>query len=203
MSEPTTIHSSQADVWYLKQVRFGNGHVKIITQNFNGSVFPSPCNVALIPPQPVFIHRHLSASPFSPVSLIDFFAGNILVLRRQIQILPDDRTTVSYEFLSQLVGEYLLTNCPDIDISAALSILPTTTSQSSLPLPIPPRDRLAQRVSISIPNSPMSPPFHPIPANSTSLLALASRSYTAGSSTPTAPRQTPWPTSATMTPPST
>lgn len=54
--------------------------------------------------------------------------GNILVLRGHIEILPHDRTTVSYEFLSQLVGEYLLTNCPDIDISAALSIMPSTTS---------------------------------------------------------------------------
>lgn len=54
--------------------------------------------------------------------------GNILVLRGHIEILPHDRTTVSYELLSQLVGEYLLTNCPDIDISAALSIMPSTTS---------------------------------------------------------------------------
>jgi hypothetical protein len=34
---------------------------------------------------------------------------------------------VSYEFLAQLVGEYLLMSCPDIDVSAALSIMPSTT----------------------------------------------------------------------------
>ncbi|KAG6372167.1 hypothetical protein JVT61DRAFT_7957 [Boletus reticuloceps] len=94
--EASSVHSSQADVWYLKDIVFGSQPVKIITQNFNG-----PCSFIAI--------------------------CNILILRGQIQILPPDRTTVSYEFLSQLVGEYLLTNCPDIDISAALSIMPSTT----------------------------------------------------------------------------
>jgi hypothetical protein len=55
-------------------------------------------------------------------------SGNILILRGNIEILPVDRTTVSYEFLSQLVGEYILTNCHDVDISAALSMMPSTTS---------------------------------------------------------------------------
>ena len=32
--------------------------------------------------------------------------------------------------LSQLVGEYLLLSCPEVDISAALSIMPYTTSKS-------------------------------------------------------------------------
>ncbi|KAF8124701.1 hypothetical protein EV363DRAFT_1539492 [Boletus edulis] len=94
--EASSVHSSQADVWYLKDIVFASQPVKIITQNFNG-----PCSFIAI--------------------------CNILILRGQIQILPPDRTTVSYEFLSQLVGEYLLTNCPDIDISAALSIMPSTT----------------------------------------------------------------------------
>ncbi|KAG1736330.1 hypothetical protein EDB19DRAFT_1721661 [Suillus lakei] len=44
-----------------------------------------------------------------------------------IEVLPYERGTVSYEFLSQLVGGYLLMSCPDIDISAALSIMPSTT----------------------------------------------------------------------------
>ncbi|KAI1792142.1 hypothetical protein LXA43DRAFT_1008171 [Ganoderma leucocontextum] len=51
---------------------------------------------------------------------------NILILRDKIQILPYDRPTVSYEQLSQLVAEYLLTSCPDVDISAALSVMPAT-----------------------------------------------------------------------------
>jgi MINDY deubiquitinase len=55
-------------------------------------------------------------------------SGNILILRGNIEILPVDRTTVSYEFLSQLVGEYILVNCHDIDIAAALSMMPSTTS---------------------------------------------------------------------------
>jgi hypothetical protein len=54
--------------------------------------------------------------------------GNILVLRGDIAILPKERTSVSYEFLSQLVGEYLLSSRPDVDISAALSIMPLTQS---------------------------------------------------------------------------
>lgn len=37
--------------------------------------------------------------------------------------------TVSYEFLSQLVAEYLLGTSPDVDISAALSIMPHTLSE--------------------------------------------------------------------------
>jgi ubiquitin carboxyl-terminal hydrolase MINDY-1/2 len=39
---------------------------------------------------------------------------------------------VSYEFLSQLVAEYLLLNCPDVDISAALSIMPQTQTGMDL-----------------------------------------------------------------------
>ena len=57
-------------------------------------------------------------------------AGNILILRGGIEILPPDRTNVSYEQLAQLVGEYLLAACPNIDISAALSVMPATRSTS-------------------------------------------------------------------------
>jgi ubiquitin carboxyl-terminal hydrolase MINDY-1/2 len=39
---------------------------------------------------------------------------------------------VSYEFLSQLVGEYLLTSCKDVDISAALSMMPSTTGMPGM-----------------------------------------------------------------------
>lgn len=58
--------------------------------------------------------------------------GNILILRGDLEILPPGRTTVSYEFLSQLVAEYLLTASPDVDISAALSIMPYTLSEHLL-----------------------------------------------------------------------
>jgi len=38
--EAASVHSSQADVWYLKEIVFGSRYsrrrVKIITQNFNG-----------------------------------------------------------------------------------------------------------------------------------------------------------------------
>lgn len=54
--------------------------------------------------------------------------GNILILRGDITILPPDRETASYEFLSQLVAEYLLVNAPGVDVSAALSVLPYTQS---------------------------------------------------------------------------
>ncbi|KAK2467282.1 hypothetical protein APHAL10511_000831 [Amanita phalloides] len=94
-AEAPTVHSSIAEVWYLKDIAFGSGRSKIITQNFNG-----PCSLIAI--------------------------CNILILRGDITILPPDRQTVSYEFLSQLVADYLLANAPGVDISAALSILPYT-----------------------------------------------------------------------------
>ncbi|KAG6829051.1 hypothetical protein H0H92_005882 [Tricholoma furcatifolium] len=47
-------------------------------------------------------------------------------MRGNIAIEPPTRTTVSYEFLSQLVAEYILKHSPGIDISDALSIMPHT-----------------------------------------------------------------------------
>lgn len=38
---------------------------------------------------------------------------------------------MSYEFLSQLLAEYLLLNSPDVDIAMALNMMPLTTSASS------------------------------------------------------------------------
>jgi ubiquitin carboxyl-terminal hydrolase MINDY-1/2 len=64
----------------------------------------------------------------------DVLTGNILILRGNIEILPPDRTSVSYDHLAQLVGEFLLTSCQDVDISAALSIMPVTRSMSYLSL---------------------------------------------------------------------
>lgn len=54
--------------------------------------------------------------------------GNILILRGDIEILPADRPSVSYEQLSQLLAEYLLRTCPDVDISSALTTMPVTRS---------------------------------------------------------------------------
>ncbi|TFK34546.1 hypothetical protein BDQ12DRAFT_636239 [Crucibulum laeve] len=93
--EAPTVQSSKAEVWYLKDIRYKDKPLRIITQNFNG-----PCSFIAI--------------------------CNILILRGEIEILPKERTTVSYEFLSQLVAEYLLTSSPDVDVSAALSIMPYT-----------------------------------------------------------------------------
>ncbi|CAA7267530.1 unnamed protein product [Cyclocybe aegerita] len=51
---------------------------------------------------------------------------NILILRGNIEIQPPSRKTVSYEFLSNLVAEYLLLTSPDVDVSAALTVMPVT-----------------------------------------------------------------------------
>jgi hypothetical protein len=60
-------------------------------------------------------------------------AGNILILRDNIQVGPPNRTSVSYEYLSNLVAEYLLTSSIEADPSSALSILPATQSGLCLP----------------------------------------------------------------------
>ncbi|KDQ58992.1 hypothetical protein JAAARDRAFT_175655 [Jaapia argillacea MUCL 33604] len=105
MSQKQVTRSSREDVWYLKEIHYGQGDARtprrIITQNFNG-----PCSFIAI--------------------------CNILILRGDIQILPLDRTTVSYELLSQLVADYLLKNCSDVDISAALTYMPKTTKGMDL-----------------------------------------------------------------------
>ncbi|PPQ79029.1 hypothetical protein CVT25_002338 [Psilocybe cyanescens] len=93
--ESSTLQSSLAEVWHLKDIKFNGRDLRIITQNFNG-----PCSFIAI--------------------------CNILILRGNIEILPRTRQNVSYEFLSQLVAEYLLTTSPDVDVSAALSIMPYT-----------------------------------------------------------------------------
>ncbi|KAL1735316.1 hypothetical protein EV714DRAFT_200727 [Schizophyllum commune] len=99
MSQSPPERALRADVWYLKEIAFGEGEArknyKIITQNYNG-----PCSLIAI--------------------------CNILILRDKIEVLPASRKTVSYDYLAQLVADYLINNCPDLDISAALSILPHT-----------------------------------------------------------------------------
>ncbi|KAJ7651065.1 hypothetical protein FB45DRAFT_889534 [Roridomyces roridus] len=97
-SEPS-LQSSEAEVWNLKQISFGSGDVK----------------------QEVKIITQNYNGPCSFIAIC-----NILILRGDIKILPLHRESVSYEFLSQLVAEYLLLHSPDVDISAALSIMPLT-----------------------------------------------------------------------------
>nr|VWP01098.1 Lipase_3 domain-containing protein [Ganoderma boninense] len=101
------LQASIEEIWYLKEISFrpvpeaAPRMYKIITQNFNGAAL---------------------TQGWAGVCC----KGNILILREKIQILPYDRPTVSYEHLSHLVAEYLLTSCPDVDISAALSVMPAT-----------------------------------------------------------------------------
>ncbi|KAJ7315341.1 hypothetical protein DFH08DRAFT_421388 [Mycena albidolilacea] len=99
MSSDPTLQSSEAEVWYLKKISFGTSDTKQEVKIVTQN-FNGPCSFIAI--------------------------CNILILRGDIEILPRDRVTVSYEFLSQLVGEYLLTRALDVDISAALSIMPLT-----------------------------------------------------------------------------
>ncbi|KIL59011.1 hypothetical protein M378DRAFT_169896 [Amanita muscaria Koide BX008] len=98
-TEAPTVQSSIAEVWYLKDIQFGTGEIKKQCKIITQN-FNGPCSFIAI--------------------------CNILILRGDITIMPPDRKNVSYEFLSQLVAEYLLTSGPDVDVSAALSVLPYT-----------------------------------------------------------------------------
>ncbi|KAG8833911.1 hypothetical protein FRC17_009870 [Serendipita sp. 399] len=51
---------------------------------------------------------------------------NILILRGAIVIRPPDRTSVSYEYLASLVGDYLVNTAQDVDLDVVFSILPKT-----------------------------------------------------------------------------
>ncbi|CDO75104.1 hypothetical protein BN946_scf185010.g29 [Trametes cinnabarina] len=93
------LQASLEEIWYLKEISFK----------------PHPNG----PPR-----RYKIITQNYNGSVIDIC--NILILRDQIQIQPYERTTVSYEYLSRLLAEYLLTARPDVDISAALSMMPAT-----------------------------------------------------------------------------
>jgi ubiquitin carboxyl-terminal hydrolase MINDY-1/2 len=141
---PGTLQTSAADVWYLKEIPFdlkGKGtakKLKIITQNYNGYV---TCLVVCTLPLISLLDLARSLPSVSTVTVFWhgygpdtlIITGNILILRGDIVIEPENRVTVSYEFLCQLVGEYLLTNCPGVDVSAALSIMPLTQSMPFAP----------------------------------------------------------------------
>ncbi|KAF9064032.1 hypothetical protein BDP27DRAFT_1334147 [Rhodocollybia butyracea] len=90
--------NSISDVWYLKNIEFGEGESRKSYRIITQN-FNGPCSLIAI--------------------------CNILILRGAIEI-PAGRTSVSYEYLSQLVAEHLLMTCPDVDISAALEIMPLT-----------------------------------------------------------------------------
>ena len=112
--------TSREDVWYLKTIEFTSPFgttrsYNIITQNYNGCVLR----------RSQAVHRQLILN--RPCSFIAIC--NILILREQIEILPRDRKSVSYEFLAQLLGEHILLTAPEVDVSAALSMMPLTTSE--------------------------------------------------------------------------
>lgn len=79
------------------------------------------------------VHLLLFVSCFVMIYVEDLniSAGNILILRGDIEILPEDRTSVSYEQLAQLLAEYLLTHKTDVDIDSALATMPVTRSALS------------------------------------------------------------------------
>lgn len=98
----TSLRESLDELWYLKDIIF------------------KPDDVESAPRTLKIITQNYNG----PCSFIAIC--NILILRGDIEILPPERTTVSYDFLSRLVGEYLLTSSPHVDTSAALSIMPVT-----------------------------------------------------------------------------
>ncbi|KAI0833858.1 hypothetical protein BC628DRAFT_1345803 [Trametes gibbosa] len=100
-SSNSSVQISLEEIWYLKEVSF--------RQDIDS------------PPRRYKIITQNYNGPCSFIAIC-----NILILREQIQILPFERTSVSYDYLSRLVAEYLLTACPDVDTSAALTIMPAT-----------------------------------------------------------------------------
>jgi len=124
-----TLKASHEEGWYLKSIDFTSPsgvtrQYNIITQNYNGCAFPP------------YLQRIAHADIQGDKRPCSFIAiCNILILREQIEILPPDRRSVSYEFLAQLVGEHILLTAPGVDVSAALSMMPLTTSKSHSPMP--------------------------------------------------------------------
>ncbi|KAI0050533.1 DUF544-domain-containing protein [Auriscalpium vulgare] len=105
--ERNALHASHEEVWYLKEIAFTSGeHAQPKRYKVITQNYNGPCSFIAI--------------------------CNILILRDDIHILPENRRSVSYEFLAQLLAEYLLLNSPDVDISAALSMMPLTTKGMDL-----------------------------------------------------------------------
>jgi hypothetical protein len=102
--------------WGLKPVHWPPEQPKrvlrIITQNENG-----PCSfIAICTPGILKVHC---------ISLMQRL-GNILILRGEIVIMPPDRPSVSYEYLSTLLGDYLVNKSSDVDLDSVFSVLPKT-----------------------------------------------------------------------------
>ncbi|KAI0029420.1 hypothetical protein K488DRAFT_56416 [Vararia minispora EC-137] len=96
---------SREEVWFLKEIAFfARGEMRMYKVITQN--FNGPCSFIAI--------------------------CNILILRDQICIEPPNRASVSYDYLAQLVAEHLLLSAPDVDISAALSIMPLTTQGMDL-----------------------------------------------------------------------
>ncbi|KAH9918906.1 uncharacterized protein BXZ73DRAFT_52668 [Epithele typhae] len=95
------IQESIEEIWYLKEISFR----------------PTPT----AEPRKYKIITQNFNGPCSFIAIC-----NILILRDKIHIEPPHREAITYDYLSQLLAEYLLLSCPDVDISAALSILPAT-----------------------------------------------------------------------------
>jgi ubiquitin carboxyl-terminal hydrolase MINDY-1/2 len=119
------LKTSHEEVWYLKSIEFTSPSgvtrtYNVITQNYNGCVLHCSDSFFLL-------HTLTYNTTDRPCSFIAIC--NILILREQIEILPRGRKSVSYEFLAQLVGEHILLTAPDAGVSAALSMMPLTTSE--------------------------------------------------------------------------
>lgn len=98
--------TSQEDVWYLKRIEFTSPSGTTRSYNIITQNYNGPCSFIAI--------------------------CNILILREQIEILPRNRRSVSYDFLAQLLGEHILLAAPQVDVTAALSMMPLTTKGMDL-----------------------------------------------------------------------
>jgi len=76
------------------------------------------------PEQPERVLRIVTQNENGPCSFIAIC--NILILRGEIVITPPDRPSVSYEYLSTLLGDYLVNKCSDVDLDSVFSVLPKT-----------------------------------------------------------------------------
>lgn len=70
--------------------------------------------------------RALNCIKFDIIILTTILIGNILLLRGVIKISPPNRPSASYEYLSALVGDFLVNTALDLDIASVFSILPKT-----------------------------------------------------------------------------
>ncbi|KAI0703830.1 hypothetical protein BC835DRAFT_909494 [Cytidiella melzeri] len=101
MATQDNVRASQEEVWYLKEI-----------------IFSPPGSNA---PQRTKIITQNYNGPCSFIAIC-----NILILRGDIEILPQDRRSVSYEQLAQLLAEHLLKTQTDVDIDSALATMPVT-----------------------------------------------------------------------------